>query len=746
MAWGASRSDWAHFALILGLGEDLLPVVSNPHAIISPKSTLKSLGKTPSRYTSEREVVGIANWTELKATDAQLELWSREPDYGICIQTRQVIAIDIDLEDAAEVARITALADAHLGLLPRRSRSGSERLLLPARLELGSKRRVEQASGIVEILARGQQFIAAGTHQGGARYVWVGGLPEEIPEISIEALEAFWQAIGGEAALPRRPDHVRPAAPAAPAASSTDEVATWLEQRGWSRGWGRKGELRVACPWADAHTGDSGETESVYYPAGVGGFAQGHFHCLHAHCADRGDEAFLDAIGFRLSVAEEFQVLPDGVPVVVGGPAAPPTAVVVAANGAGGPAPAGTGNGATPPSWVGSGPGTGLRRGRRGWLATIENVCRALYTPGWWLELGWDTFRDELMAREWGASGMDSGWRTLSEGELIEGRRQLERAGFEPVGADLMRDAVGSVARGCTFDSAVVWLGGLKWDGVGRVGTFLEWYCGATGAKGYLRAVSRYLWTAQAGRVLDPGCQADMVPVLVSARQGVGKTRGLESMAPFPDAYCTIDLATRDADLARRLRGRLVVELNELRGLHTREAGGIKTWITERRDTWIPKYREFAISYPRRCLLYGTTDMDQFLDDPAGNRRWLPFEVGELDREAIIRDRGQLWAEAAILWQSDGVAWQEAERLGLIERDAYEITDIWGDEVRDWVNKQPEEGLRFTLRDLALGIGLDPRTIHRGEQNRLGSILRKLRFSKTRVMSDGQREVYWEKK
>ena len=59
ITWGATPDDWHHFDRVLGLGGDLLPVVSNPEAVISPDSTMTALGKTPSRYDSYRQVVGI---------------------------------------------------------------------------------------------------------------------------------------------------------------------------------------------------------------------------------------------------------------------------------------------------------------------------------------------------------------------------------------------------------------------------------------------------------------------------------------------------------------------------------------------------------------------------------------------------------------------------------------------------------------------------------------------------------------
>ncbi|EKM5824266.1 hypothetical protein PU342_004757, partial [Salmonella enterica] len=52
--WGATPDEWFHFDLVLGRTDQLLPVVCNPGATISPNSKLKMLGKTPSLYNRDR--------------------------------------------------------------------------------------------------------------------------------------------------------------------------------------------------------------------------------------------------------------------------------------------------------------------------------------------------------------------------------------------------------------------------------------------------------------------------------------------------------------------------------------------------------------------------------------------------------------------------------------------------------------------------------------------------------------------
>jgi hypothetical protein len=170
--WGASPADWTHLAERLGLLADLLPVVSNPDATISPSSKLRDLGKTPSRYDVHGQVVGIPKWTQHQATERDVQRWSASPDLGVCVQTRRVRAIDVDIGDqvkAREVLELLGLAVA----LPMRRRANSGKCLLvfdmPGEF---AKRIIRTADGIIEFLATGQQFIAVGTHPSGARYEW----------------------------------------------------------------------------------------------------------------------------------------------------------------------------------------------------------------------------------------------------------------------------------------------------------------------------------------------------------------------------------------------------------------------------------------------------------------------------------------------------------------------------------------------------------------------------------------------
>ncbi|MDA3979858.1 hypothetical protein [Gallibacterium sp. AGMB14963] len=86
VVYGALSAEWDHF-INLGLGNDLLPVVSDPNVSLSPRSTIKQIGKLPSRINSEGCVVGLTSWTNRKVSDSKIAYWKKDSRLGICIRT-----------------------------------------------------------------------------------------------------------------------------------------------------------------------------------------------------------------------------------------------------------------------------------------------------------------------------------------------------------------------------------------------------------------------------------------------------------------------------------------------------------------------------------------------------------------------------------------------------------------------------------------------------------------------------------
>lgn len=310
--WGATPEEWTTFDLLLGLTEDLLPVVSNPNAEISPESKMKQVGKTPSKYNGNGKAAGIANWTSHHATSADVERWSRHPDIGICLQTRTVRALDIDIGDQDEANDIGRTISGFLDtVLPTRIRSNAPKFLCVFRLPGDMPKRVIKTKhGIIEFLATGQQCIVAGTHTSGVRYEWQGGLPNDIPEITKEQFEELWAALAKDFAVePVIEGKASTKAQQLQQAASSDPVAQYLLDKGLVLSGERDGRLHITCPWVADHTTASPDSSTSYFPAHTGGYERGHFKCLHAHCTHRTDDEFKDALGVPNTDFDDFDVV-----------------------------------------------------------------------------------------------------------------------------------------------------------------------------------------------------------------------------------------------------------------------------------------------------------------------------------------------------------------------------------------------------------------------------------------------------
>jgi predicted P-loop ATPase len=378
--------------------------------------------------------------------------------------------------------------------------------------------------------------------------------------------------------------------------------------------------------------------------------------------------------------------------------------------------------------------------------ATVGNLRMALARPDvCQMDIRYDEFRDEIV---WAAPGTRM-WNQFRDSHYVELRLRLEAQGFKPIGKETMRDLVHFVADRNTIDTASIWLSGLVWDGRPRVAAYLETYFSVPSTP-YHTAVSRYMWTAMAGRVFKPGCQADMVPIFISPEQGFRKSSSIAAMVPR-DSHRQLSFTQAEVERARLMRGCLVAELAELQGLRTRELEEIKAWVTRRHEEWVPKYKEFAVTMPRRAIFIGSSNSTELFDDPTGERRWLPVRVGVVDVEGIERDRDQLWAEAAAMWQTDGVAWRDAETLAKEEHGSYRVSDTWEEAVAAWAEADSILGAApsvagFTTREALIeGLGFSDKSVKRADEMRAAKALKNAGYAQNITRRNGSPARLWQK-
>lgn len=495
-------------------------------------------------------------------------------------------------------------------------------------------------------------------------------------------------------------------------AANRDATAKFLHDHGLVLSVGKDAQLHITCPFEAKHgSARKGDDETSYFLQGTGGFDRGTFTCFHDSCRRRED--------YHSDVVAALDVYQDDFDVVV-----PKLNDVVTL-----PRMARNKNGLRVPS--------------------LANLAIVFARPDYFgFHVCFDSFLNNTMIAPFGTDQ----WRAFNDTDLVKLRRRLETAfGFAPIPHEMMRHATMDAASEHEFDSAALWLKSHVWDGQARVEGFFTRYFGVLDSE-YTRAVSRYTWSALAGRVLHPGIKADMVPILVG-KQGMMKSSGVKAMCPHEEFFSEIDLNKRDEDQSRIMRGKLIGEIAELKGLHSRDAESIKSFITRTHEEWIPKYREMSTVFPRRIIFIGTTNDSQFLSDPTGNRRWLPMEVSLIDVDAIARDMRQLWAEARHLYLNGGVDWS-AENLAADAHATYRRVDPWEEIINDWLDtpddmtgETPRATNKLQISVIARdALNLDVRNYNPQHGTRIGNFLRVEGYCERReVLSTGKKLRVWGK-
>ncbi len=241
------------------------------------------------------------------------------------------------------------------------------------------------------------------------------------------------------------------------------------------------------------------------------------------------------------------------------------------------------------------------------------------------------------------------------------------------------------------------YLDGLQWDGVERIGSAFKRYLGADMPEPYLTDVCRKFFLACVKRAYEPGCKFDHVPIL-EGLQGKGKSTFIRYLVGndwFMDSLPS--MADKDASLY--LQGIWICELGELATINKSGNDVVKGFIARTVDKFRPPYGQRRADFPRTTLFIGTTDQDQYLNDPAGNRRFWPVRVNQCDFEGVQRDRDQLWAEAVFKHHFDSEdLWLTGESasqvLGVhsgrkVEDENEDMAEAWERWVKD--NEPPKE-------------------------------------------------------
>ena len=229
-------------------------------------------------------------------------------------------------------------------------------------------------------------------------------------------------------------------------------------------------------------------------------------------------------------------------------------------------------------------------------------------------------------------------------------------------------------------------------------------------------------------RAYNPGCSMSWLPILVGA-QGVGKSMFSRSLVPqdlFAEVTTPIETLMKEQ---YRLHVAWLLELPEIDNFfNVRNIENFKNLITSRVDEVRFPYASLPSKLPRRFVLIGTTNRNQFLVDSTGNRRFVPLEIGagfQIPWRQLAQERDSMWAAAVRAYRDDQPYEFNSGEIAQISEYIQEFgdPDPWMDKIGGYVAIREE----VTAADvLSHALELDPRQQGRRESRRVADVLQSM--------------------
>lgn len=359
----------------------------------------------------------------------------------------------------------------------------------------------------------------------------------------------------------------------------------------------------------------------------------------------------------------------------------------------------------------------------------------------WWMQEdpGLVGIRLELMSQQvviesglpW-AKGVKQ-WRSVDDDYLFS--RMQER--YKDGGKSLVRSdknvfkAFAIFSDQNSFDALVAMLDTLpEWDGTPRKDTLLIECLGAEDNE-YTRAVTALLLRAAVARAYNPGCKYDYMVVL-QGPQGIGKSTLLRKLARRDEFFVDDVKNIGSKDAQELIQGRWFVEFAELAAFKGKQVETLKSFITSQTDSYRVPYAKRPVQLPRRCVLVGTTNLGEYLEDPTGNRRFMPVRCdGKGTRDIFASNMAtyveQVWAEALVDYRTDTkrglILPRSVESVADTMRERATTEDSWIGIVSRYLAGKGENEPVCTMQILVEAIGMEKERVQRADNMRVSNII-----------------------
>ena len=267
--------------------------------------------------------------------------------------------------------------------------------------------------------------------------------------------------------------------------------------------------------------------------------------------------------------------------------------------------------------------------------------------------------------------------------------------------------------------------------------------------KAYLK---KWLVGVVANVFIEDRC-ANHTMLVLTGGQGKFKTTWLENLCPkiLTNYLYTGKLNLESKDSLTLIAENLFINIDDqLKQLHKKDENELKNLITINYVKYRRPYDPYITEYPHLCSFMGSVNGNEFLNDPTGSRRFLPFEVENIDiKEAQKLDMDLIWAQAFKLFEVKFKYWFNEEEIEELNKRNSEFAMSSHEEelLQYYFNNKTPEGSFNVLKHFPPAIiqsKLETLSKLKLSSKKLGDALSKLGFKKTQKGSPPNRQWGWE--
>ena len=236
--------------------------------------------------------------------------------------------------------------------------------------------------------------------------------------------------------------------------------------------------------------------------------------------------------------------------------------------------------------------------------------------------------------------------------------------------------------------------------------------------------------------------QINQTVIVFSGKQGLGKTTWIEKLMPIELKQYIFSgtINPNNKDTLIHLAECMLINLDELENLNKTEIGSLKELITKTHIRIRKAYGHNNENMPRRASFAGSVNTAQFLNDTTGSRRFLCFELENIEYQHSV-NINLCYAQAYKLYQSGFRHWFNQEEIKEINanNEQYQIMSPEEELLLTWYEPTTKENANAFLKTTEIAVRLSivaNININDSTVNKLGKALKKhgfLRMAKNKT-------------